>query len=97
MIHLGGNLIAIPQEHTPSMHAIWYRVEAFGVVTVRSHGSGYRVHLERPGDEPNLMCIHDDFYRCLYHIFIQLEEVVKKEIAADPSRADYDYFDTIVQ
>ncbi len=36
--HLGKNMVAVPQGRKPSMHDLFYRIEAIGALTVTTGG-----------------------------------------------------------
>ena len=68
-VYLGKNLIGVPAERNPSMHALFYRIEACGEITVVS---GYRVILKMPKEKYPLVAQHKDFYQCLLIIYRKL-------------------------
>jgi len=70
-VDLGKNMIGIPKERNPSMHALFYRIEAFGEITVIS---GYRVILKMPKEEYPIVAVHKDFYQCLLIIYRKLSK-----------------------
>ena len=71
MVYLGKNLVGIPEKHEPSFYTLWRRLEAFGNITAKPHGRGYRVHLLKPGLYPPMIAIRDTFYECLVILYKQ--------------------------
>ena len=77
-VYLGKNMIAVPQKRKPSMHDLFYRVEAMGALTMTTKSGAYKVQLIIPGEKYPLVSIKKDFYDCLYDLYRKIEKKTKK-------------------
>ena len=73
-IRLGNNLVGIPEERKPSLHALFYRVEACGEFSLLPKGDVYRASLKMPNKKFPIIAIHKDFYWCLFSLYKKLEK-----------------------
>ena len=70
--------LAIPSYHNPSMHDLFYRVEAYGQISLSAYKCGYMLTLKRNDCEKTMTAVRDSFYECLHDIYRRLIKERKK-------------------
>jgi len=73
-VYLGKDMIAVPQKRKPSMHDLFYRVEAMGALTMTTKSGAYKVCLEIPGEKYPLVSVRKDFYDCLCDLYRKIKK-----------------------